>query len=244
MTNIVLVDQLITVISLTLLAGIAIPVGAAIASIEKIKPRWLEEEFRHSLIAFGGGALLSAVAFVLVPDGIVYLNPLSATVLFCGGGLAFMGLDIILYKKKTTASQLAAMLSDFIPESLALGASIAMGESNYVLLASLITLQNLPEGFNAYRELSGSSSYHGMKIIIMFTVMALLGPIAGVSGYLWLSDYPSSVAAIMLFASGGILYSVFQDIAPQVKLEKHWAPSIGAVFGFVVGIIGHMLTIS
>ncbi len=234
-------DQLTTVIGLTLLAGFAMPVGAAIASIERIKPRWLEEEFRHSLIAFGGGALLSAVAFVLVPDGIIYLKPAFATFFFCGGGLAFMGLDIMLYKMKTSASQLAAMLSDFIPESLALGASIAMGESNYVLLASLITLQNLPEGFNAYRELSESSSYQGLKIITMFTVMALLGPIAGVSGYVWLSDYPTFVATIMLFASGGILYSVFQDIAPQVKLEKHWAPSIGAVFGFVVGMVGHML---
>ncbi len=46
----------------------------------------------------------------------------------------------------------------------------------------------------------------------------------------------------MLFASGGILYCVFQDIAPQVKLENHWAPPMEIVLGFVIGVIGYMLT--
>ncbi|WP_404851834.1 MULTISPECIES: hypothetical protein [unclassified Colwellia] len=57
----------------------------------------------------------------------------------------------------------------------------------------------------------------------MFTLMALLGPIAEVSGFLWLSESPQIIAAVMLFASGGIIYSIFQDLAPQVKLEKHRA---------------------
>ena len=76
----------------------------------------------------------------------------------------------------------------------------------------------------------------------MFCLMAMLGPVAGVSGYLWLSEYPKAISAIMLFASGGILYSIFQDLAPQVKLEKHWAPPIGAVLGFVLGMFGLMVT--
>jgi anaerobic C4-dicarboxylate transporter len=36
--------------------------------------------------------------------------------------------------------------------------------------------------------------------------MAIIGPISAVSGYLWLSDYPSDISAIMLFAGG---HSVF-----------------------------------
>lgn len=40
--------------------------------------------------------------------------------------------------------------------------------------------------------------------------------------------------------AGGILYLVFQDIAPQARLEKHWAPSLGAVAGFLLGVLGHM----
>ncbi|MDX1269700.1 MAG: divalent cation transporter, partial [Oceanisphaera sp.] len=111
-----------------------------------------------------------------------------------------------------------------------------------LLLAVLMALQNMPEGFNAYRELGATSRYTSGKIITMFALMALLGPVAGLSGYVWLADSPTLVAGIMLFAAGGILYSVFQDIAPQAVLEKHWAPPMGAVLGFVLGILGHMLT--
>lgn len=237
------VPPLLSVVAFTLLAGIAMPVGAALASVERIRPRWLETEFRHSVVAFGGGALLAAVALVLVPQAIGELSPLPVALWFCAGGVAFMGLDILLYRLKTSGSQLSAMLADFIPESLALGAAFALGGRGAVLLAGLMALQNLPEGFNAYRELRASTDYSRAKIVLTFTVMALFGPLAGVSGYLWLANFPQWVAAIMLFAAGGILYSVFQDIAPQAKLNKHWAPALGALLGFMLGIIGHMLTV-
>jgi ZIP family zinc transporter len=235
---------LLTVIISTLLAGLAMPLGALIAYYEKIASEWLEQELRHTVMAFGGGALLSAVALVLVPEGIENLTILPACTWLIVGGLSFMALDIYLKKIDTPASQLAAMLSDFIPESIALGAAFATGSSNAFLLAGLIALQNLPEGFSAYRELNASSAYRPKKIIIMFTLMALLGPIAAVSGFLWLSESPQIIAAVMLFASGGILYSIFQDLAPQVKLEKHWAPPMGAVLGFTLGMLGLMLTTS
>jgi ZIP family zinc transporter len=49
------------------------------------------------------------------------------------------------------------------------------------------------------------------------------------------------LAAIMLFAAGGILYLIFQDIAPQARLERHWGPPLGAVAGFLMGMLGHGL---
>ena len=55
---------------LATLAGATIPIGAIIAQVERIQPRWLEAEFRHTMIAFGGGVLLAAVSLVLVPEGI------------------------------------------------------------------------------------------------------------------------------------------------------------------------------
>lgn len=232
---------LLTVIISTLLAGLAMPLGAVIANFEHIQSEWLREEFRHRVMAFGGGALLSAVALVLVPEGIENLEPFFAATCFILGGFCFMALDLFLHKKNTPASQLAAMLSDFIPESIALGAAFATGNSSAYLLAGLIALQNLPEGFNAYRELNESPSYNPLKIIIVFILMALLGPIAGVAGLFLFADSPVIVSAIMLFAAGGILYSIFQDIAPQVKLEEHWAPPMGAISGFVLGMVGSML---
>ncbi|MCB5162763.1 ZIP family metal transporter [Marinomonas algarum] len=232
---------LYSVIFLTLFAGLAMPLGALIAHFERIKPQWLEAELMHGVTAFGGGALLSAIALVLVPDGVKHFSPISAVLLFLAGGFVFMVIDIQLSKSKASMSQLIAMLSDFIPESIALGAAFALGSKNGVLLASLIAMQNLPEGFNAYRELRSSSHYRPFCIILSFVILALSGPLAGVIAHLWLSEWPSVISGIMLFASGGILYAVFQDIAPQAVLEKHWAPPMGAVMGFALGLAGYMI---
>ncbi len=231
----------IQIILLTLIAGIAMPVGAAIAGIERIRPDWLETEVRHSVIAFGGGALLAAVALVLVPEGIRSLPPPAIVACFASGGFAFMCLDMRLAANATSASQLVAMLSDFVPEALALGATFVLSKGTGMLLAGIIALQNVPEGFNAYRELRSSTHYSGPQIVGAFVLMALLGPIAGLAGYFVLSGYPYVVSGIMLFAAGGILYLIFQDIAPQAKLEKHWAPPLSAVAGFLLGVLGKVI---
>jgi ZIP family zinc transporter len=151
-----------------------------------------------------------------------------------------MLLDILLAAKATSSSQLVAMLSDFIPEALALGATFAVSQSAGLLLALIITLQNLPEGFNACIELTKSTHYRASQIVGAFALMALLGPISGLTGYFVLSNHPQIVSAIMLFSAGGILYIIFEDIAPQSRLEKQWAPAMGAVAGFLLGILGEV----
>lgn len=233
-------DDLFQIIVLTLVAGLAMPIGASIAAVERIRPRWLETEIRHSVIAFGGGALLSAVSLVLVPEGVKDLSTFLVVACFAGGGIMFMILDILLAANKTPLSQLTAMLSDFVPEALALGATFTFSKDAGLLLAGIIALQNVPEGFNSYREIKASTHYSRLQIIGAFALMALLGPIAGVAGYFVLSGYPQVISGIMLFAAGGILYIIFQDIAPQSKLRKHWAPPLGAVAGFLLGLLGQL----
>ncbi|MCC9642790.1 divalent cation transporter [Rhodopirellula sp. JC740] len=233
--------ELIQVLLLTTLAGAAIPVGGLIAMIERISPEWLENEFRHSVIAFGGGVLVSAVALVLVPDGIKELSLPWIVTAFVLGGLLFWGLETLLAQMKGSMSQLIAMLSDFIPEAIALGAAFATGESAGLLLAVLIGLQNLPEGFNAFRELEASSKIPRKKIVAYLAACVPLGPLSGWLGFQYLSNYPRAVDFIMLLAASGILYLTFQDLAPQAKTDNQRAPAIGAVFGFLLGLIGHVL---
>lgn len=234
-------NELWTVIGLTLMAGLAMPLGALIASMEHIHNDWLEQEFRHGVMAFGAGALLSAVALVLVPEGREVLSIPAVAISFLAGGLLFMWLDRWLASRQSESAQLVAMLADFIPEALALGAALALGSSAAFLLALLMMAQNIPEGFNAYRELTGQAGLARRKVLLAFIALALLGPLAGLAGYFWLVSWPALVGVVMLFASGGILYLVFQDIAPQVPLKKHWGPPLGAVAGFLLGLLGQML---
>ena len=234
-------DRFAELLLWTTLAGACIPLGAGLAHIEHIRPRWLEEELRHFVIAFGGGVLLGAVALVLVPDGIARLpHALAAIVLLLAGGAAFMALDRIQAQRHQPAPQFSAMAADFLPESLALGGMFAANAEGAVLLAFLIGLQNLPEGFNAWREL-GPGRFSRARALSLMAVLALLGPVCGAVGWFWLADQDAVLGSIMLFASGGILYLTFQDIAPQARLERHWAPPLGAVLGFALALVGEML---
>jgi ZIP family zinc transporter len=236
-------EDLITILMFTTLAGAAIPVGGLFARFEQLQPRWLEQEFRHAVLAFGGGVLFAAVALILVPEGSKRLGSWVATGSFIIGGVVFMFLDRALAKHGTPASNLTAALLDFAPESIALGALIASDPSLGIVLAFFIGLQNLPEGFNSYREMVDQGHMGVLKVLSILSVGALIGPLCGVLGFLFLSDAPATTAVVMMFAAGGILYLVFQDIAPQAKLSRHWAPPLGAVLGFALGLIGEMMLV-
>lgn len=225
----------------TLLAGLAIPAGAAVATIDQMGPRWVGNEWRHSIIAFGGGALLSAVALVLVPDGAESVARWAAPVFFVLGGLAFMGLDIVLAKRSGAGSQMVAMLADFVPEAIALGATFVVDRRAGIFLAVLIALQNLPEGFNAFCELRMGAKAPRRHLLAMFVLVALLGPVCGLLGHLLLEPGQPALGTIMLFAAGGIMYLIFEDIAPQAKLDMAFAPPMGAVLGFALGLTGHVI---
>jgi ZIP family zinc transporter len=223
-----------------LVAGITIPIGGLLARFEHLQPQWLEEEFRHSVIAFGGGVLLAAVSLVLVPEGISHVSTGMVIIAFLGGGVAFLLADYYPAARGASAAQLMAMLLDFLPEAMALGALLAVDKATSYLLAFLIALQNLPESFNAYRELQAGSSLSSGKILGLFLLIALLGPGAAVIGLCFLASLEKVLDVIMLFSAGGILYLIFQDIAPNVRLKRHWGPPLGAVLGFLLGLIGHM----
>ena len=232
--------SVVYVVIMALVAGLAMPAGGLLARVEGVFPAWLDEELRHGILAMGAGALLSAVALVLVPDGMKELGTAASCISFLLGALAFMWLDIWLARKQLPASQLASMLSDFIPESIALGTTAALGGGS-VLLGLLIAVQNFPEGFNAFRELKAADHYSSRRILFMFLLMALLGPVLALFGYFVLAEYTVIVSTIMLFAAGGILYSVLQDIAPQVRMENNWAPPLGGILGFMIGMLGFSL---
>lgn len=228
---------------LATLAGAAIPAGAALAEIERLLPRWTEREVRHFVVAFGGGVLLGAVALVLVPQGMDRLPLWHALAAFGAGGLVFALVDRAVARAGGSLAQLMAMVLDFVPETLAMGAMFAGGETGpAVLLALLIAAQNLPEGFNASRELTEAGFVHGPRSWSVLAALVPLGPLAAWAGYAFLVEAQGALGGIMLFAAGGILYLSFGDIAPAARLRHAWAPPLGAVAGFAVAMWGHAVT--
>lgn len=230
------------IVGLTVLAGACIPLGGLLASFEHIRPNWLEQEVRHFLIALGGGILLGAVSVVLIPEGQSSMGDSLWTIpAIIAGGLLFFGVERILGLKRRESPQLMGVMLDFIPEATALGGLAVVSPETAVLMAVLIAMQNLPEGFNAYRELVSLPGYTSTKTLLFMTGLVMTGPLAGLLGYFFLSERPVVLGAIMLIASGGILYLIFQDIAPQSRLERHWGPPLGAVVGFCLALFSHDL---
>lgn len=223
------------------LAGAAIPLGGIVARFERIQPDWLEQEFRHSVTAFGGGILFAAIALVLVPEGAVHLTVPSTLAAFGAGGGVFFLIDRTIEKGGSSGAQIMALLLDFVPESMAIGAMLATDQAKGILLTILVALQNFPEGFNAYRELRLADKIAPARLIVIFCLLIPLGPLAAWIGFTYLRSQPHVLGLVMLFAAGGILYLIFEDIAPQAHLQHHWAPPLGAVAGFMLGLLGHGL---
>lgn len=236
-----MMDEFYIAIVLATLAGASIPIGAALSTYDRLLPGWLQEEFRHTVVAFGAGALLSAVALVLVPEGSERLTPAPALLWFVLGGVVFFAIDRALAAKGGHAAQFLAMMLDYVPEAMALGALLADNLSLAILMAVLIALQNLPEGFNAFREMAATGGASRRRLLILFLLMVPVGPLAAHLGRSYLTDAPGILGAVMMFAGGGILYLLFEDVAPQVPLDRHWAPPLGAVGGFALGLAGHLM---
>lgn len=228
-------------LTLALFAGLAMPLGGVLAWCERFRDKRVETRFVHAVTAFGGGALLSAVALVLVPKGAENLSAAIAIPLFLAGGLTFYAIDKQLARMGGSGALLLAMLLDFLPEAMALGALLVAEAATAKLLAAMIFLQNLPEGFAAFRELWARSGTSPLRILMLFVVLAALGPLCAAVGFHYLSDAPDILGGIMIYAAGGILYLLFQDIAPEAQLEGAWSPALGAVMGFALGLLGEML---
>ncbi|WP_424942142.1 ZIP family metal transporter [Aliiroseovarius crassostreae] len=233
--------DLTSAILLAALAGAAIPLGAWLARFDRLLPGPIRHQANHWIMAFGAGALLSAVALVLIPEGTERLHGLVALLPFLMGAVIALSVDVILSRNGGSKAQLLAMLMDFIPETIALGAILTADPKMALLLAAMIGAQNLPEGFNADRELADGSVSRA-KRLALFIALIPLGPIAALAGLSFFADSPTILGGLMLFSAGGILYLIFQDIAPQVPIKHIWSPPLGAILGFVLGLAGHILT--
>lgn len=232
-----------TVLLYTALAGLAIPFGGFLARIERLRTGHFRMDLLTGIVAFGGGLVVAAATLVLIPEGLAMADWTAGEIglLVGGGAVLFLLVDRAIEIRRGKAGYFLATIMDLIPESIALGAAFAFGTIMGPLLALLIGLQNLPEGFNSYRELhEGGASPR--RIMILLLGLALLNPVAALLGFFVLGSVPVLIAALFLFSSGGILYLVFHDVAPTAYSKGHWLPTLGVIAGFLVGLIGeHVL---
>jgi len=235
--------MLIEVILFSFLAGITVFLGGLTSYyFEKtVHDKQLKQKTIHFLIAFGTGVMLSAVCFVLIPKGMENLSILTSIFIFLFGGVSFYYLDIFIQKNKANIPQVLAMLLDFIPESIALGSLFVYDHSLGILLAFFIAMQNFPEAFNSYLELRKTLFSKTKSLIVLF-LLSFVGVIFSVLGFYVLNENLEITSSLMLFAGGGILYLIFQDIAPSLRLKNSRFIAVGVNIGFVIGMLGKAIS--
>lgn len=191
----------------------------------------------HAATAFGGGLLIGAVAFVLIPSGIKELELFPLVLTFIAGAFFFYFLDLQITRMKSSFSQGIAMLTDFLPEAVALGSVFANDIATGALLAFFIGLQNFPESFNTYIELKkgGRSTRKTLSLLFALSFVGVLGALAG---RFFLAGFPRVVSGLMVFSGAGITYLMFQDIAPDSRLDGSSIPALAGVLGLLLGVIG------
>jgi len=222
--------DIFTVICITLFAGGTSFIGAIIAKYVNFSTSVI-----LFLTAFGAGILISAAIFEMVIEAEESIGIISTILFFILGAIIFTIADVIAVKKGGGADILIGIGLDTIPESLAIGASIAAGPA--FAIALLIGIQNIPEGIAAYKEMrTGKTAFpNSKKALSAIGVISIIPVILGLIGLFFLQGLHYIIGLILGVSAGGIFYMLFYDMIPKAHKERKWLPTFGAVLGFIIG---------
>jgi zinc transporter, ZIP family len=187
--------------------------------------------------AFGAGILMAAAVFEMVIEAEKNLGVTLTILAFLAGAIIFTIADILAEKKGGGAGILLGIGLDSIPESLAMGASIASA-GPALALAILIGIQNVPEGIASYREMmTGKTAFanNPKKALTAIGIVSVIPIILGLIGLFYMQGMDEFIALILALSAGGIFYMLYYDMIPKAHKDRKWLPTFGAVLGFIIG---------
>jgi ZIP family zinc transporter len=225
------------------LAASSLVLGALLAFAR----RWPSRQV-GLVLAFGAGALISAVSFELAAEGL-RVGSLGATAVGLGvGALVYFGLDGMIAshfsagrgrKGRTAGSAPGTSLAlgaflDGIPEQLVLGIGLAAGEGVGVGLLVAIFVSNLPEAIGSASEMRESGAERA-RVLRLWGVVAAICAIASVAGYA-IADAASGElrAGIDGFAAGALLVMLIDSMIPDATRDSGRVAGLVTTLGFAV----------
>jgi ZIP family zinc transporter len=192
-----------------------------------------------AVLAFGAGALISAVSFDLFEEGTQIGGRGSVAIGLAVGALTYYLADAALDRRgggrsdAGTALALGALL-DGIPEQAVLGIGIAGGEGISIGLLVAIFVSNLPEAIGASTELRAAGR-RPASIRRLWVTVAVVCTLASVGGYA-LADATSGDlrAGIDGFAAGALLVMLIDSMIPEAARKAGRSAGLVTVLGFAV----------
>ena len=194
--------------------------------------RW-PERLIGLVLAFGAGALISAVSFDLAEEGFKIGGPGTVAIGLAAGALAFYVLDGALDRGGGSALAIGALL-DGIPEQLVLGIGLAAGDGVSFGLLAAIFISNLPESIGSATSMR-EAGMRPAAIRRLWGLIAVGCAIATPAGFL-IADVTGGdlQAAINGFAAGALLVMLIDSMIPEAREKAGRTGGLVTVLGFAV----------
>lgn len=234
-------------------AGGALVLGSGIAWLWRVPPPIVS-----TVMAFGAGVLISALAFELVDEAVTVGGLLPTVGGFLAGALIFVGSNILLsragakHRKRSgdkhptekdapgsgTAIAVGALI-DGIPESVVLGLGlVASGTVSPAMLAAVF-ISNVPEGLSSTAGMKKAGRGPGY-VFGTWTGIAVFCGLASLLGFTALEHaQPGLIAFITAIAAGGILAMLADTMIPEAFEEHHNLTGFTAAIGFLTAFTIH-----
>ena len=178
-------------------AAASLLIGYALAT------RGLSNRTIGMVMGFGAGALISAIAYELIPE--TALKGAGTAAAFGLGALAFFAGDWLIdhrggaERKAIAGGQSAGSgaaifvgtLLDNVPESIILGMSLALGGAVNIAFLTAVFISNLPEGVAGSINLE-AAGYARRRIFWMWTMLVLVSAACAGLGYAVVSGCPAA----------------------------------------------------
>lgn len=199
------------------------------------------------IMGFGAGALISAIAYELVPESVMMAK--GAAVAFGLGALAFFAGDWFVDRRGgadrkdivgdrpggSGAGIFIGTLLDNVPESIILGMSLALGGAINLAFLAAVFISNLPEGIAGSLNLEAAGQSRPV-ILRMWLMLVLLSAACAGLGYGIARLMPKADGQLaQTFAAGAMLTMLADAMMPEAF--EHGGKLVGlfTVLGFLAG---------
>ena len=197
------------------------------------------------VMGIGAGALISAIAYELIPESI--LEGGNTALPFLIGAFAFFGVDLMIDRRggadrKDIAGEhvgsghaiFIGTLLDNVPESIILGMSLALGGAVNLAFLVAVFVSNLPEGVAGTVNLEASGRSR-RTIFWMWTALVIISAACAGLGYLVIRWLPGADGRrAQAFAAGAMLTMLADAMMPEAFEHGGKLVGIFTVMGFLV----------
>lgn len=221
----------------------------------------LSERVAAFLTVFGGGVLFAAVALELVPEADAQAGVALTAAGLAAGTALYVGADAWVDRNEERSetrrmmhaaavghrmempaelargeSIAAGIFIDGVPESLALGLTIAEGEVGAALLAGIL-VGNLTESYGAAQPIIAGGRPPSFAIRLLGGIGLLLALATVLGGTVLADASPELIGTAQAIAAGAVLAVITIAVVPHAFEEVSRLVATATVAGFAAGYL-------